>query len=178
MARILQNPDLPCLQDLDDDQCVDVSRQFVVALYDPKKKFKGSHSSLNELRFRLAAQISMSIAKLPPSEPSFRQHVRRASWQTKTWTTAHIPMPEISEPANNGWITQDGLLTPQYFEGPTALDKMKDFYCGCMGKTMCSDEEKCPCHKASVACSEIFRCEGAEQCHNISNSEGGSDNSE
>ena len=178
MARILQNPDLPCLQDLDDDQCVDVSRQFVVALYDPKKKFKGSHSSLNELRFRLAAQISMSIAKLPPSEPSFRQHVRRASWQTKTWTTAHIPMPEISEPANNGWITQDGLLTPQYFEGPTALDKMKDFYCGCMGKTMCSDEEKCPCHKASVACSEICRCEGAEQCHNTSNSEGGSDNSE
>ena len=115
----------------------------------------------------------MSIAKLPPCEAFFNQHVRRASWQTKIWTTARIPKPENAEPASNGWLSKDGALTPLYFEGPTALDKLKDFYCGCVGKNTCEDEEKCPCHQDSVACLEICRCEGAEKCHNPKNSEDG-----
>ena len=65
----------------------------------------------------------------------------------------------------------DGALTPLYFEGPTALNKLKDFYCGCMGKNTCEDEERCPCHQDSVACSEIRRCEGVEKFHNPKNSE-------
>ena len=170
-ARTIGHSELPCLQALEDYESVAVSRQFVVALYDPKKKMKGSHNSLNELRFHLAAKRSVSIAKLPPCEASFKQHVRRASWQTKTWTTAHIPKPDNSEPSSNGWLSKNGALTPLYFEGPTALDKLKDFFCGCMGKNTCEDEEKCPCHQDSVACSQICRCEGDEKCHNPKNSD-------
>lgn len=169
-ARKVVEAELPCLQALEDDKSIDVSRQFVAALYDPKKKFMGSHKSLNELRFRLAAKRTMSIAKLPPCEASFKQHVRRASWQTKTWTTAHIPKPETRQPTSNGWILQESSIVPLYFDGPTALDKLKDFYCGCMGKNMCVEEEKCPCHQDGVACSEICRCEGEEQCQNPNNS--------
>ena len=169
-ARTIGQTELPCPQALEDYESVGVSRQFVVALYDPKK-MKGSHNLLSELRFRLAANRSVPIAKLPPCEASFKQHVRCASWQTKTWTTAHIPKPENPEPTGNGWLSKDGALTPLYFEGPTALDKLKDFYCGCMGKNTCEDEERCLCHQDSVACSEICRCEGIEKCHNPKNSE-------
>ena len=78
-ARTIGHTELPCLQALEDYESVDVSRQFVVALYDPKKKMKGFHNSLNELRFCLAANISVPIAKLPPCEASIKQHIWRAS---------------------------------------------------------------------------------------------------
>ena len=48
-AMTIGQTELPCLQALEDYESVDVSRQFVVALYDPKKKMKGSHNSLNEV---------------------------------------------------------------------------------------------------------------------------------
>ena len=65
----------------------------------------------------------------------------------------------------------DGSLNPLYFEGPIALDEMKDIYCACMGNGVHADEGKCPRHKASIACSEICHCEGAEQCRYPHNSE-------
>lgn len=144
---------------------VDTSRYFAVALYDPKCKFKGSHESLNKLRYNLAAKRNVPIAKLPPSEPSFEQHILRASWQTKTWTSAHDPNPEIPAPAGHGWILQEKSLVPAYFEGPTALEKLQDFYCNCLG-AKCSDEEKCSCCADGVTCSEVCRCEAGEQCKN------------
>ena len=123
--------------------------------------------------------LSVIICLIQPSKSNWnrwfytKQHVPRASWQTKTWTAAHIPKQEIPEPVGNGWVSKDGTLTPLYFEGSTALDKLKDFHCGRMGKNKCEDEEKCPCHQDSVGCSNISRCGGAGKCNNPKTSENG-----
>ncbi|XP_033109669.1 uncharacterized protein LOC117110927 [Anneissia japonica] len=80
------------------------STEFVTALYDPALKFKGTHKSLNKLRVRMASTRCTLVSKLPPCEASFLQHVKRASWQTKTWCNSHVPKPELPKPIGN-----DGL---------------------------------------------------------------------
>ena len=114
----------------------------------------------------MAATRSASTSKLPPCEDSFQQQVKRASWQTKTWTSAHLAKPEVPSTVGHGWKLQEGVLIPVFFEGPTALDKLQDFFCGCMGIARCSIDSKCPCRQNGVACSEVCRCEGDEQCSN------------
>ena len=153
---------------------VDASIHFVASLYDPKDKFKVT--SLNRLRVRLAATRSMPIAKLPPCEDSFLQHVKRASWQTNIWTLAHQAKPDVPSPVGHGWKLQDDIVVPVFLEGPTALDKMQDFFCGCMGNAKCSTYVNCPCRRDGIGCSEVCRCEGEEQCRNPHNREDIADN--
>ena len=86
--------------------------------------------------------------------------MKRASWQTKTWTSAHLAKPEVASTVGHGWKLQEGVLIPVFFEGPTALDKLQDFFCGCMGIARCSRDSNCPCRRDGVACSEVCRCEG------------------
>lgn len=75
---------------------------MIASLYDPKHKAGKYHSSLNDLRFRLATTKETTLSKLPPSEASFEQHLRRASWQAKMWTHAHQPEPNIPSPVGHG----------------------------------------------------------------------------
>ena len=104
IAQTVRAYDLRCLQALgtsDDNAALDASRHFLAKMYDPKGKFKAAHNSLNNLRFRLAAKRTVPIARLPPSEASFKQNVKRASWQTKIWTTTHAANPRVPGPADH-----------------------------------------------------------------------------
>jgi hypothetical protein len=46
---------------------------------------KSTHDNLNRLRVKIAKQKDVSLAKLPPCEASFVQHVLRVSLQTYIW---------------------------------------------------------------------------------------------
>jgi hypothetical protein len=61
-------------------------------MYAKKKKGKmiSAHDNLNRLRVKIAKQKDASLAKLPPCEASFVQHVLRASLQTKRQLDARI----------------------------------------------------------------------------------------
>jgi hypothetical protein len=65
----------------------------VARLYDQKGKIKSAHDNLNRLRVKIAKQKDVSLAKLPPCEVSFVQHVLRASLQTYIWMKSDTAQP-------------------------------------------------------------------------------------
>jgi hypothetical protein len=54
---------------------------------------KPNYSNLNKFRVRLAAKKEGSLAKLPPYEATFHQHVLRASLQTYIWKSSQKAHP-------------------------------------------------------------------------------------
>ena len=61
----MPDADLACFQELDGpdgDAPLNASRKYVIAIYDPKSKFKETHASINKLRIRLASTCCMPIA--------------------------------------------------------------------------------------------------------------------
>lgn len=121
MQLVLKKPStefahLEALSRDDEITAVDASRHFIASAYDHKDKFKGTHTSLNKLCVRLAATRSVPIAKLPPCEDSSLQHVKRATWQTKIQTSAHLSKPEVPSPVGHGWKMQDDIVVPVFFE--------------------------------------------------------------
>jgi hypothetical protein len=56
----------------------------------PKGNMKSAHDNLNRLRVKIAKQKDVSLAKLPPCEASFVQHVLRASLQTYILSSSRV----------------------------------------------------------------------------------------
>jgi hypothetical protein len=75
--------DLGNLGDPDKDDAFSCSLRFVARLYDQKKSFASSHHNINKLRVKLVTGRDASLVRLPPSEAALRQHILRASFQTK-----------------------------------------------------------------------------------------------
>ena len=67
---------------------VTAARRLVIKLYHSRCKIKAEDENLNKLRTRLATVKSACLAKLPPCEATFKQHVLRASLQTYVWYRA------------------------------------------------------------------------------------------
>jgi hypothetical protein len=103
--------DLSELKDPESSICV--ARKVVAKLYDPKAKYNSCHTNLNKLRVRLATSKDCSLARIPPSKSAFRQHVLRASIQTKMWMTSHQAKPPVASPYDYGW--QKGSNGPTQF---------------------------------------------------------------
>jgi hypothetical protein len=70
--------DLSTLADCDTDKSIDAASKLVCRLYDHKGKLKEDHVELNKLRVRLATLRDACLAKLPPCEATFTQHVLRS----------------------------------------------------------------------------------------------------
>ncbi len=142
------------------------ARQLVAALYDPKQKHHLLHSSLTSLRVQLAKK-DVALNQLPPAEASFTEQVKRARWQTKLWTSSHLPQLLTTEtPEGNGWHKADGgKYVPTFFTGPTSADTLKLLFCTCRGKNLCT--KACPCKSSGLSCCSTCSCSGDETCHNI-----------
>ena len=87
MCKILKDAasdfhDLDNLEDPDKDVAISCSSRFVSRLYD-QKSFASSHHNINKLRVKLTTGRDASLVRLPPSEATLRQHILRASFQTK-----------------------------------------------------------------------------------------------
>ena len=84
--------DLSELYGSDEQGALRAGRKLIASLYDPgiwpTHKAGKYHSSLNDLRFRLATIIETALSKLPPSEANF-EHLLGASWLAKMWIHAH-----------------------------------------------------------------------------------------
>ena len=149
------------------EAAVEVSRQFVAKLYDPKGKEKRNHQNLNKLRTKYAGSKTTSLAKLPPSEPAFTEHVKRVMWQTRIWVHSHIAKPQLGDPEDFGWQMEGGGLAPHFYDGPSAAEMIDQLICTktCKGKRKCGEE--CSCFQAKMPCTEICPCSGDEGCHNV-----------
>ena len=108
--------DLDNLGDPDKDVAISCSSRFVARLYDQKKYFASSHHNINKLQVKLATSRDASLVRLPPSEAVLRQHLLRASFQTKDWHTFCLAKPPLPSPMEYGWRTVKDSLHPVYIE--------------------------------------------------------------
>ena len=149
------------LQSTDEMTNVNLARKFVSNMYDPSGKYGRKHDNLTELRCAMSATVK-DVAYLPPSEPAFLQHVRRAVHQTQIWLNAHVAVLKLESPVGHGWdISQDGLIRPVFFEGSTTTEMMRGLLCG--SKTC---NETCSCKQASMECCDLCSCD--DSCPNQS----------
>ena len=108
--------DLDNLGDPDKDVAISCSSRFVARLYDQKKSCASSHHNINKLQVKLATSRDASLVRLPPSEAALRQHILRASFQTKVWHSSCLAKPPLPSPMEYGWQTVKYSLHPVYFE--------------------------------------------------------------
>lgn len=146
---------LNALSEDQEEQAIKAARHLVVRLYSPRLR---KLDSLDELRVKLASQKNISLAKLPPCERSFKEHVKRAAWQTKLWTRSHIPKPDIGSPLEHGWTNDNDNLQPKFFEGPMASELLQDLVCSCGLQNTCS--RNCACKTNGMPCTDVCLCAG------------------
>jgi hypothetical protein len=156
--------DLDNLGDRDKDVAISCSSRFVARLYD-KKFFASSHHNINKLRVKLATGQDASLVRLPPSEAALRQHILRASFQTKVWHSSCLAKPPLPSPMEYGWRTVKDSLHPVYFEGNMSAEFLRDLVCSCKGKSQC--KKSCVCAEQNLACTDLWSCQGSESCKNV-----------
>jgi hypothetical protein len=156
--------DLSNLADCDGDVSVTAARRLVIKLYDSREKIKAKDENLNKLRTRLATVKSACLAKLPPCEATFKQHVLRASLQTYVWMSCHLTKPPPKSPLQFGWEKRYGSLLPVYFQGQMLSEFLQDLICTCKGKTVCSSG--CVCFEQGLSCTDLCPCQAGETCRN------------
>ena len=132
-----------------------VSREFVASLYDQKAKLQADYSTLNKFRVRLATKKEASLAKLPPCEATFHQHVLRASLHTYIWNSSQKAQPSVRSPLMFGWEDKGGLV-PVFFRGQMSSDFLQDLVCSCKGKSICSSS--CVCFEQNLSCTDLCPC--------------------
>jgi hypothetical protein len=62
------------------------------------------------------------------AEAALRQHILRASFQTKVWHTSCLAKPPLPSPMEYGWRTVKDSLLPVYFEGSMMKQLVKKVY--------------------------------------------------
>ena len=149
------------------DVFIGAAEKLVIHCYGTKSS--NMSSTLAQLRAWLVKFKDSSLAKLPPSKPSFVQHAMRASWQIQVWLSAHIAKPNIPSPVGHEWQwSSRGCLEPTLFEGETASEIMQDLLCSCpSSRTTCMED--CMCFQNSLACTELCPCHAGERCGNTRN---------
>lgn len=140
-----------------------IASEFVALLYDPIKKSKAIRTDINSLRYCLSLEKNICIDKLPPSKPAFEQHLKRVIWQMNSWSQATEALFIDRDPKEFGWIEENNILQPNYFEGENAMDYLDKYFCACKGSKACSTES-CPCTNMNLQCCSVCHC--TEKCAN------------
>ena len=157
--------ELENLHIMSEDAAIAEARRLVAQLYDPKHNMLDCHNDLNKLRFRLSLKNDRSLAKLPPCEDSFRQHVRRTTYQTRIWMNADRGVLDMESPVGHGWENGNTGLVPTYYTGDTATDILQNLFCNCSGKKPCS-AQFCTCVRNGFDCINICECSTSNKCFN------------
>lgn len=137
----------------------EVSKQlqaFVCALYGNNRQ-----TSVNKLRYDLFKSGKSSEECLPPNEDALKLHISRCNYQAYIWRHAldqNIDAPSFLE---HGWDEdKDGNVKIKWLSGPPAPESLLVFVnCGC--KTGCKSN-RCSCHKATLPCTDLCKCESCE----------------
>ena len=118
-------------------------------------KLRADYSNLNKFRVRLATKKEASLAKLPPCEATFHQHVLRASLKTYIWKSSQKAQSPVRSPLMFGWEDNGGLV-PVFFRGQMSSDFLQDLVCSCKGKSICPSS--CVCFEQILSCTDFCPC--------------------
>ncbi len=91
------------------DEAMAAMELFVCKLYAPKGQVI---TNLPDCRWFLFSQKQAECEKLPPTLPTFKQHVRRANLIARIWMKADEPHPELPIPTDCGWTLEENRFVP------------------------------------------------------------------
>jgi hypothetical protein len=91
-----------------------------------KAKLRADYSNLNKFRVRLATKKEASLAKLPPCEATFHQHVLRSSLHTYIWKSSQKAQFPVRSPLMFGWEDKGGLV-PVLFRGNDRTTSLSNY---------------------------------------------------
>ena len=74
--------------------------KYVYCRYSPMT----ADSKIDDIHYMLLQTGTKEPEKLPPTQPSLLQHIKRAHYQSLVWYTSTQPQPSIESPLGNGWI--------------------------------------------------------------------------
>jgi hypothetical protein len=108
-------------------------------------------NSIDEARYEVF-KTGSSEKSLPPNHDALKMHIKRVNYQSRIWRLALAPIVQCPGPSGNGWtLTEEGLTTVQWLEGPYApKDILKTTKCGC--KTTACKGGRCACLKSAQLC--------------------------
>lgn len=106
------------------------------------------------VRLKVFSQKTRDVERIPPTRDALDLHLKRSVFQASIWTSAHMSMMPVNNPADHGWKEEGGKLIPIWISLPLARDVFKlDVKCTC--KTNCS---VCKCVQATLKCTHLCKC--------------------
>ena len=91
-----------------------------------------------------------------PTQGSITEHILRAHFQANIWVQDTVAVPSVLDPVSLGWKQlDDGCIVPPVPEAVVDLVKCSCITSKCIGW--------CSCKTNDLACTELCKCEGAEE---------------
>ena len=130
-----------------------------------------SFNTMNELRYEFwlkkigsAKKISPALERLPPTDFSFREHVKRAMFQLAIWLSADKLQPPINIKASDwGWYEIDMSLMPITIPDDVQIapdSVLKLIKCSCKSQdNRCGENSRCSCATNSLPCTKFCNCD-------------------
>ena len=149
---------------------------FICKLLSPKNAGISQAAALRWFHFR-GLNTKQGIEKLPPTQGSLHEHIRRAHFQCTIWRQALIPQPTVVAPTELGWSISDtsGQFVPKLSSIPLAPDSILQLVrCKCT-KSQCSG--RCSCRENQMPCTELCKCD-PDGCKNLADVGEASDESD
>jgi len=110
---------------------------------------------------------NQGVEKLFPTQGCITEHILRAHLQANIWLQDLVARPILLDPTTLGWRQlEDGHYVPLVSKVPVAPEAVVELVkCSCVA-SKCSG--RCSCRAHNLPCTELCRCEGAEDtCNNI-----------
>ena len=168
--------------DVVSEELLNQARTILTRVYTTSTDDFKVQADLSKLRaFKFLNNKSTLLRLLPPTEDSFRLHVKRAALATMIDKTAHIACPQIPSWTDFGWALDGQHVSPVPSTNPswpTYLNKTISCRClkGCQKNCSCARNSVpcyigCHCQAQSSKCTRVVVLEQA----NILNSDSDSD---
>ena len=142
--------------------------------------FNSGFTSAKALRWHMFKKLKghQGVEKLLPTQGCIIEHILRAHLQASVWLQDLVARPIILDPVTLGWQQlEDGHYVPVVSIVPAAPEAVVELVkCSCIA-SKCSG--RCSCKAHNLACTELCKCEGAEDtCNNVEISQDPSDDEE
>ena len=107
--------------------------------------------------WKLMVEKKMFDENLPPNKDCLYHHIRRSNYQTLIWKMSFDAVINAPDPAEHGWIIDNGEIELKWMSIDAAPEELLQFV-NCSCKTGC-ESNRCGCKRANLHCSGLCKCE-------------------
>lgn len=140
---------------------IEMVEMFICRLYSPMT----SDPKINDVRYKLFLKGTKDPEKLPPTQQSLLQHIKRAHHQSLVWYSSRTSQPSIESPVGNGWTKDDAtshVMPNLIVEDPLPSQYLAITSCACKD----CGTSRCSCRSKQLRCTGACGCADNNICRN------------